>query len=224
MLISSLLLALNTLTGSQVSDTARRVADTVFIEPVGVRLIIPPLWMGTIPAGEGAHSSGLGAFNCQLRISGPVDDRVVLDPSRFAATRQGLYGARRSYQNALDAILSNAMMVAHVGGDRFNSGCVAPHAQLYVAGAEDAAPAGFGAQAERVIALEYGGIKRVETDSASWHIVRISWTEAKTDWIHPATLEIWSQRIGNRFFVIAVMDSWANRVDSARLLASIRHP
>ena len=222
MQVSTLFLTIN-LTGWSVgADTARRTADTVFIEPPGVRLTIPSLWMGRVPPGAKPTVPGRGRFGCQLMISGPVEDRIVLDPNRFLTIQEGIFGERRAYQDALDAIFPASIMVAHLGGDRFNNSCLAPQVHIYVADSATVHPADFGPAAEPVIERAYSRVRRVESDSAGWHVVRISWTESKTDFIHPATLEIWARVVGSRMLILGIMDSWAARGDVAELLASIR--
>lgn len=222
MVVGSLLLALHLTGTAQPLDTARRVADTLVIEPLGIRLTIPSLWMGRIPAGATMGSPPQGRIGCQLGISGPPEDRIVVEPARFMLIQQGIFGERRSYQDALDAVVGGAPMVAHVGGDRFNSNCIAPQAHIYVLDTAAAHATGFGAVAQGIIERSYTGVRRVERDSAGWHVERIAWREAKTDFSHPATLDIWSRTIGSRVLIIGIMDSWAANGDTDRMLASVR--
>ncbi len=50
--------------------------------------------------------------------------RVIVNASQLATIGQGLYGPRRSYQDALDSIIPRGSLLAHVGGDRFNGNCM----------------------------------------------------------------------------------------------------
>jgi hypothetical protein len=124
----SVVLAFTTMAAN---DSVRLVGDTLRIEPLGVRATVPALWMGRVPPDAAAF--GQGRFGCQLNVSGPVSDRVVTDPSKFAEIITGIYGPVRSAQEAIDSILPRSAMVANVGGDRFNGNCVAPKIHVYVA-------------------------------------------------------------------------------------------
>lgn len=214
--------ALPTLLSVQSSDSVRRVADTLFFEPLSVRATVPALWMGRVSEGVTALAPGRGRFGCQIHVEGPADVRVIVNASQLATIGQGLYGPRRSYQDALDSILPRGSLLAHVGGDRFNGNCVAPQIHLYVVDAASVQPTSFASRVEAVAAQQYSGIQRAEIDSASWHIVRVSWTDNKTDFIKPATLEIYARRIGARLLLVAVMDGWAAQFDTEEFLNSIR--
>ncbi len=204
------------------ADSARRVADTLFIEPIGVRATVPALWMGRIPEGATMNAPGRGRFGCQLNVSGPVSDRVVVDPMKFPAIIQGIYGPVRSAQEALDSILPRSAMVASVGGDRFNGNCVVPHIHLYVTDPAMLASLPVGSIAQRIIEKQFSGITRVESDSASWHVVNLSWSDRQTDFLKPGTLEILTRWFRDRLLVVAVMDGWSGRADTNEFLASIR--
>ena len=219
MLVASIVLALASV---MPADSARRVADTLFIEPLGVRAIVPPLWMGRVPEGATMNAPGRGRFGCQLDVSKPVNDRVVVDPAKFPAMIQGIYGPVRSAQDALDSILPRSVMVANVGGDRFNGNCVAPHIHLYVADATLSASPSIASTAQRVVEKTFAGVKRVESDSASWHVINLSWNDRQTDFLKPGTLEILMRRFGDRLLLVAVMDGWSGRGDANEFLASIR--
>jgi hypothetical protein len=202
------------------NDTVRLVGDTLRIEPLGVRVTVPALWMGRVPPDAAAF--GQGRFGCQLNVSGPVSDRVVTDPSKFAEIITGIYGPVRSAQEALDSILPRSAMVANVGGDRFDGNCVAPKIHVYVADTTSLAAVPVASIAERVVERVFPGVKRTEADSASWHVVRLSWDDRQTDFFKPGTLEILMRRIRDRVLLVAVMDGWSGRQDTNEFLASIR--
>jgi hypothetical protein len=204
------------------TDSTRRVADTLFIEPLGVRALVPPLWMGRVPEGATMRAPGRGRFGCQLDVSKPISDRVVIDPADFPAMLQGIYGPVRSAQEALDSVLPRSAMVASVGGDRVNGSCVAPHIHFYVADAVLPISPMIASIAHRVVERTFQGVERVEGDSASWHVISLSWTDTQTDFIKPGTLEILTRRFGDRVLLVAVMDGWSGRGDANEFLASIR--
>lgn len=101
MLSVSLALSLAVMTPN---DSVRRVVDTLYIEPLGLRATVPALWMGRVPAGATVVSPGKGRFGCQLHVDRPVSERVVTDRSTFPAIIQGIYGPLQSAQEALDSI------------------------------------------------------------------------------------------------------------------------
>ncbi|HEY4101766.1 MAG TPA: hypothetical protein VGM20_12910 [Gemmatimonadales bacterium] len=207
----------------QMGDTARRAGDTVSIEPLGVRFTVPALWMGRFPPGTTPSKPGTGRFGCQLMINGPPEDRIVVDPARFPLITQRLVGERRSYQEALDAVVPVSAMVARAGGDRFDSSCIAPQVNFYVTDSASARSSDLMAIiAESIVGRNYSGVHSVTSDSAGWRAVHLSWSEHQSDFIRPATLEIWSRSIGNRFLIVGVMDSWSDPLDIADLLASLQ--
>jgi len=168
------------------NDSVRLVADTLRIEPLGVRATVPALLMGRVPPAAAVNDQG--RFGCQLDVRKPVSERVVTDPSKFAEIIKGIYGPVRSAQEALDSILPRSAMVANVGGYRFNGDCVAPNVHLYVADTASLASVPIASIAQRVVEREFSGVKRTEADSASWHVVRLSWDDRQTDFFKPGTL------------------------------------
>jgi len=202
------------------NDSVRLVGDTLFIEPLGVRATVPALWMGRVPPDAAAF--GQGRFGCQLNVSGPVSDRVVTDPSKFGEIIKGIYGPIHSAQEALDSILPRSAMVANVGGDRFNGNCVAPKIHVYVADTASLAAVPVASTAERVVEQVFSDVQRTEADSASWHVVKLSWNDRQTDFYKPGTLEILTRRFRDRVLLVAVMDGWSGRQDANAFLASIR--
>ena len=175
------------------NDSVRLVADTLRIEPLGVRATVPALLMGRVPPaatvnGQGRY--GQGRFGCQLDVRKPVSERVVTDPSKFAEIIKGIYGPVRSAQEALDSILPRSAMVANVGGDRFNGNCVAPRTHLSVADTASLASVPVASIAQRVVGRVFSGVKRMEADSASWHVVKSSWDDRQADFFKPGTLEM----------------------------------
>lgn len=213
----SVVLALTTMSPN---DSVRLVGDTLRIEPLGVRATVPALWMGRVPPDAAAY--GQGRFGCQLNVSGPVSERVVTDPSKFAEIIKGIYGPVRSAQEALDSILPRTAMVANVGGDRFNGNCVAPKIHLYVTDTASLTAVPVASIAQRVVGRVFSGVKRAEGDSASWHVVNLSWNDRQTDFVKPGTLEILIRRFRDRVLLIAVMDGWSGRPDANEFLNSIR--
>ena len=224
MLVSALLLPVTFALSVPVADSTRLVADTLVIQPIGVHVTVPALWMGRVPPELTARRFGAGApFGCQIDAShSPLENRIVVDPSRFAGIQSGLFGERKSYQDALDMVLPVGSMVAHAGGDRFNSKCLAPQVHIYVADSAAVHVGNFLAQAQATIERQYPGVRGSETDSAGWHIVRFSWTETKTDFIHPASLMILARVIGGRALALGVMDAWTDPRNVNDLLTSIR--
>ena len=219
MLSVSLALSLAVMTPN---DSIRRVADTLSIEPLGVRATVPALWMGRVPAGATMISPGKGRFGCQLDVGRPVSERVVIDRATFPAIIQGIFGPVQSAQEALDSILPRSAMVANVGGDRFNGNCVAPHIHLYVIDTASIAAVPVAAIAQRVVEKVFPGVTRIESDSASWHVINLSWDDRQTDFLKPGTLEIMTRRFRDRVLVVAVIDGWSGRIDANEFLASIR--
>lgn len=219
MLSVSTVLSLAVLTPN---DSARRVADTLLIEPLGVRATVPALWMGRVPPGATIIAPGPGRFGCQIDVNKPVGERVVTDQSKFSEIIQGIYGPVRSAQEALDSILPRSAMVANVGGDRFNGNCVAPHIHLYVTDTASLASMPVAAIAQRVVEKVFSGVKRTESDSASWRVIKLSWDDRQTDFLKPGTLEIMIRRFRDRVLLVAVMDGWSDRLDANEFLASIR--
>jgi hypothetical protein len=204
------------------TDSVRRVVDTLYIEPLGVRATVPALWMGRIPAGATMVSPGKGRFGCQLNVGKPVNERVVTDRLTFPAIFQGIYGPLQSAQEALDSILPRSGMVASVGGDQFNGHCVAPHIHLYVTDTAAIAAVPVAAIAQRVVEKVFSRVKRIESDSASWHVIHLSWDDRQTDFLKPGTLDIMTRRFRDRVLIVAVMDGWSDRIDANEFLASIR--
>lgn len=203
-------------------DSVQRVADTIYIEPLGVRATVPALWMGRVPPGATMVAPGNGRLGCQLDVNKPVSERVVTDRLKFATIIQGIYGSVRSSQEALDSILPRSAMVGNVGGDRFNGNCVAPHIHLYVVDAAWIESLQVASISQRIIEKDFAGVKRAESDSASWHVVNLSWNDSQTDFQKPGTLEILIRRYRDRLLVVAVMDGWSDRMDANEFLASIR--
>lgn len=222
MLLISILLALAMPVAVQEHVSAKLVADTLQIEPLGVRFTVPPLWMGRIPGGGWESARDSGRFGCQMLISGAVEDRIVTAPEALEQITRGIFDPVRSYQTALDSIFIGARMVAHVGGDRFSGGCVAPQIHLYVSDTSSFEPSSIGDAAQRIVGRKYSKIHRTESDSSSWYIVRLNWTDAATDWIKPATFEIWTRRSGTNVLILGVMDRWSGRLDANAFLSSFR--
>ena len=204
------------------ADSVRRLADTLFIDPIGIRATVPVLWMGRVPEGATLMAPGRGRFRCQLSVSAPVSDRIVVDPENFPAMIQGISGPVKSAQEALDSILPRSAMVAIVGGDRFNGNCVAPHIHLYVTTPALLESLPVASVAKRVVERTFAGVTSVEADSASWHVVNLSWNDRQTDFLKPGTLEILTRRFRDRVLVVAVMDGWSDRVDANEFVGSIR--
>ena len=208
------------------ADSARFVADTLVIEPLGVRFTIPSIWMGRVPAKPSVASlisNERGRFACELLSHAPLEERVILDKPRLAGIGSGLKGFMKSYQDALDAIVPVTALVAHAGGVAFRDNCLAPQAHIYVVDTAIVRVPEFASRAMAVIEREYSDIKHTETDSAGWHVVRLGWREAKTDFIHPVSLEFWSRRFGGRLLVLGVMTrEWVARGDTYDFVASMR--
>ena len=221
MLIASLLIVLQALAVAP-SDTAFLSGDTLHIAPMGLRLTVPSFWMGRIPSGTTPSAPGGGRFGCQLMERSTLSERIVTDRAQLSSRSRGRYGPKQVFDLVLDSIVPGSALVAHVGAVPFARNCVAPHVRIYVADTVAAQPSAFARVARRVIERQYSGIKSVTTDSAGWTIVRLAWTEAKTDFIRPAALDIWSRRMGGRLVILGVMEFWAGKDDTAALLNSIR--
>lgn len=221
MLTAASLLVIHALAGAP-SDTAVLSGDTLHIAPIALRLTIPSLWMGRTPIGATPIAPGGGRFGCQLMERSTLNERILTDRAQLASRARGQYGPKQVYDTALDSIVPESALVAHVGAVPYARNCIAPHVRIYVADTGAARPDAFALVARRVIERQYPGIKSVTTDSAGWNIVRLAWTEAKTDFIHPATLDIWSRQMAGRLVILGVMDSWAGKDDTTALLKSIR--
>jgi hypothetical protein len=220
MVLNTLLLTAVTTLSLQLGDTASRVADTLRIEPLGVRFTIPALWMGRTPDDPSAS----GALGCQRNVSAPIEQRIVTAPEQLAQIFDGIYAPKRTYQTALDSLVPRAAMVAHVGGHRFNGNCVTPQIHVFVASAASIDLSALAATAERIVGREYTRIARAESDSGAWHIVHLSWTDAKTDWIKPASLEIRFRRYVAQVLVLGIMDAWADPRNAGAFVSSLRLP
>lgn len=219
MLVVSVLLSLSFVAPN---DSVRRVADTLFIEPLGIRATVPALWMGRVPSGSTVLAPGKGRFGCQIHVEEPVNERIVTERSQFPAIMQGIYGPIRSAQEALDSIIPRSAMLASVGGDRFNGNCVAPHIHLYVVDSASLRSVSIAAITQRVVGKVFRGVKLAVGDSASWSVVKLSWDDRQTDFLKPGTLEVFTRRVRDRVLLVAVMDGWSDRPDADEFLASIR--
>jgi hypothetical protein len=203
-------------------DTAYRSADTVFVEPIGARLTIPSFWMGRTPTDRTSFFPGGSRFQCQAMEAGAIEDRLVTDKLRLSSMPRPPYGPQKEYEAAFDSLVPRSLLAAQVGPVPYSRNCVAPHVRIYVADTTGLRLSSFGSIAVRQIEREYSGVRSASVDSAGWSIVRITWTESKTDFIHPASLEFWSRRIGHRMLILAVMDTWAGKDDVGALLNSVR--
>jgi hypothetical protein len=221
MLTTSILLAIQALTAAP-SDSAFLSGDTLRIEPLGLRLIIPAFWMGRIPPGATPSAPGAGRFGCQLMQRSAVEERIITDREKLTALQRALSEPRQTYEAALDSIAPRTALVAHLSAVPYASSCLAPHVLVYVVDKSLARPSAFAGVASREVVRQYSGIKNASADSAGWSMVRLSWTESKTDFIRPATLEIWCRQLGDRLVILGIMEGWSGKGDMASLLSSIR--
>jgi hypothetical protein len=109
-----------------------------------------------------------------------------------------------------------------MGGDRFNGTCMTPQIHVFVTEAGLVELPSVGPTAERIVGRDYARIERAESDSGAWHTVRLAWTDSKTDWVKPASLDIWFRRYGSRILVLAVIDAWSDRTHTNAFLSSLR--
>ena len=219
-MILGLLLAVQTL--ASVPDSAYLSGDTLRVEPTGLRLTVPSFWMGRVPPAATPLAPGAGRSGCQLMERSSVEERVVTQRRQLVARERYRYGTKQAYDRALDSIVPAAALVAHVGGVPFARNCLAPHVRIYVADKSSVDTSAFASVARREIERLYTSVNSASVDSAGWHIQRLSWTDSKTDFIHPGTLEIWHRVVGEGVVILAVMDAWSGREDTAALLKSIR--
>ena len=216
--ISGLVLAARMLAVVPV-DSAYLAGDTLRIEPVGLRVTVPSFWMGRVPPGATPLAPGGGRFGCQLMERSTVDERIVTDREQLATRERYRFGTKQAYDRALDSLAGSASLLAQLGGVPFARNCLAPQIRIYVADRATIDTAALGVVARREVERQYSAIKSVRTDSAGWSIERLSWTDSKTDFIHPGTLEVWYRVVGSRLIILAVMDAWSGKEDTAALLA-----
>jgi hypothetical protein len=151
-----------------------------------------------------------------------VDERVVTDRARLASRRRWKAGTRQVYEAALDSIAPESALVAHVGSVPYASTCIGPQVRIYVTERLTVQPSAFAEVARREIERQYSRVTVSRSDSAGWTISRLAWTDSKTDFIHPGTLEIWYRQLGSRSVILGVMDAWSAKIDAAAFLGSIR--
>ena len=205
-------------------DSARRVADTVLIEPLGARVIIPSFWTGRSSGGSAESPARRDRLSCQNAPWGPLDGRVIVDQAQLANMGGKLFGSMRAAQGALDATVPRRSMVAHMGSARFDGQCLGPQVHLYVTDSLLHGPLVLGAVAQQLIARDYGPVQRTEADSAGWHLTRLSWTDDKTDFIHPGTLEVWTRKVRKRYIVLGIIYRFAGAIDTDELLSTLQVP
>jgi hypothetical protein len=148
----------------------------------------------------------------------------VLDHAQLAGLGGKLFGSVRAAQDALDATVPRGAMLAHMGAARFDATCLAPQVHFYVADSLLVGTQRLGEQAQRVIERDFRPVRRIEADSLGWHLVRLSWTDDKTDFIHPGALEVWTRRTGNRYLVLGIFDRFAGAAEVLELLMSLQVP
>jgi hypothetical protein len=112
MALTTFLIAVTVALSSQQRDSAWRVADTLRIEPLGIRFTVPPLWMGRVPDGVSANAPGPGRLACQFRVTGPVEDRIVTATAALSQLKGGIFPPRSTYRAALDSIVPGVCRAA----------------------------------------------------------------------------------------------------------------
>lgn len=220
MLLTNLAIAFSVAWNGSTADSARLLGDTVFIEPIGVRLTLPGLWLGR-SAEARRTAAGQERLLCQYSVSGSVADRIVTDRVRLLALRDQARGHRQAYQAALDDVVPHSAAVAHVGGAPFSGGCGAPQIRVYIVDSTQAPPSDAGAVAQAAIERSFSGVTRTQVDSAGWRVTRMRWRVVEYDYIFPGTLDLWSRTVANRVVVVAVMDAWTAAGDVASVLSSL---
>lgn len=221
MMIVGILLAMRTL-ASAPGDSAYLYRDTLSVEPVGLRLTVPSFWMGRVPAGATSLNPGGGRSACQLSERSTVVERIVTRREQLVALDGYPYGSKLAPELALDSIVPAAALVAHVGGVPFETNCIAPHVRIYVVEKAAMEPVAIAVVARREIGRHYSDVASTSVDSAGWNILRLAWTDSKTDFVHPGTLEIWYRQLGSRVVILGVMDAWSGKEDTSAFLTSIR--
>lgn len=220
-MIVGILLAVRTLATAP-GDSAYLSGDTLRVEPVGLRLTVPSFWMGRVPTGATSLVPGAGRLGCQLSERSTVEERIVTRREQLVAHDGYPHGTKMAPELALDAVVPVEALVAHVGAVPFASNCIAPHVRIYVVEKAAREPVAISLVAPRAIDRHYSDVGSISVDSAGWKILRLSWTDSKTDFVHPGTLEIWYRQFGSRAVILSVMDAWSGKEDTAAFLTSIR--
>ena len=180
-----------------VADSARLVDDRLVVEPIGLSLQIPALWLG--------RRGPPNLLLCDASPAGSVADRIRTDRRSFDDLRD-LHGEwKREYSAAVNSILPFSALVAHLGGDPWNGNCGAPHMRIYVR--DTTAEAVSKVAGRGVLAAEafFKPVQRFDTDSAGWAVTRISWEAWYYDYGGTATLEFWSRRVGPKSVTLVFM-------------------
>ncbi|MES2306992.1 MAG: hypothetical protein V4558_15935 [Gemmatimonadota bacterium] len=84
-------------------------------------------------------------------------------------------------------------------------------------------PSTWLARAGAAIGVRIKSVERSQADSAGWQILRFSWVEDDTDFIHPESMQVWIRRVGARLLVLGMMDPELQaRGDAFEFVSSMR--
>lgn len=202
------------------ADSARLVAGRLLIEPLGVSFAVPPLWLGMPP------EPGRPSYHCANTPAGTVTDRIVTERARLPALRDARREWRREYSAVVDSVLPFPELVAHVGGDPWIGGhCSALQMRVYVSDMEVGTLEPRFTAGATTAARFFSPVARVNTDSAGWHMTRLSWNAWYHDYGGTANVEFWVRAVGGRTLIVVFMyepglpDQLADRT---AIIASLR--
>ena len=203
------------------ADTARVMDSTLVIEPVGVSVRIPPVWLGSAPVRP--------YQTCGSRALGTVADRIHVDPTTFASLEHATGEWDSEYSAVADSILPFRDLAAQLGSRGFgHGGCFAALLmRVYVTSltARDIDDRARGIGVATATSF-FPSAKAFVTDSAGWHIARVRWDARYSDYGSDANVELYVQEIGPRRVVLVFMHStWpegGQLIDRDQILASFR--
>ena len=202
------------------ADTARLVDGRVLVEPLGVSVAVPPLWLGgPVPSYYPQHW-------CARTPQGSAGDRVVVERGRLPSLRDAKGEFAREFSAAADSALPFSTLVAQFGGDPWTAPCSAPQVRLYIADLTPAALDSAAAHGAAAAARFLAPVRRAPAATAGWPGARRPWGAWYHDYGSTPRLEFWSRPVGARTLVLAFMmiglRPAGERGDRDAILASLR--
>jgi hypothetical protein len=185
-----------------VVDSARLVDDRLVIEPLGLSLQVPPLWLG--------RPGPPGLLLCDASPAGTVSDRIRTNRRSLEDLRESHREWKTEYSAVLNTMLPFNTLVAHLGGDPWNGNCGAPHLRIYVRDTTAETVAIAAVRGVHAAEEFFEPVQRFDADSAGWSLTRLSWDAWYYDYGGIATIEFWSRRVRSRIVTFVFMYTPSN--------------
>jgi hypothetical protein len=184
-------------------DTARLVDDRLVIEPVGVSLRLPPLWLGTPRPRTPPYRT------CDDDPDGTLEERVHTDRRLLPVLTYARGEWKKEFSAVVDSVAPFDALVAQAGGGRWGLGgsCFAVvQMRVYVG---DFSPESLVTRTAtvgvRTARRFFKSAKQTVIDTAAWRGTRLSWDAWYYDYGGPAYVDFFARRVRGHTVALVFM-------------------